>query len=345
MGPQDCFFDCETDPSHWQDGFDLCVRSTATSSFTRFLAMAHVECPLEEIRIDLRAKELTAGTMKILWDGHEVDSMTAPGFLRGEVSVSKSGGHTLSLEVTHEAHVSTVARVQFWGILMMSTFTRCMDTQQCLRELDESGTAGQSLRSSNQLLSQCLRVKFKNAGKLRVVGPACESWRRCLRKSGQSTEEHMRLLLSAAALTQGAGSSMEAKDDVACINPPTEDPMGWECDCFKEMAERCKALGASKSGKLRSCLQAQYCLHDKICVTWREAVCKTKNMQRWKEKLKKLEAQERLSQLTASSNHNQGSRITEEFVGGGPMHFMYRSAVRTNMTGNFDATGAAKRCK
>merc|ERR1719181_2158974 len=101
------------------------------------------------------------------------------------------------------------------------------------------------------------------------VGWACWKWRKCMRKVGGDVEEHTSLLLNAAALGKGAGSQTEPSDEF-CIHPPNEDPMAWNCDCFEEMHNTCKAAGAKNSRKLGDCIQAQFCLHENVCKSWKE---------------------------------------------------------------------------
>merc|ERR1712224_869192 len=100
----------------------------------------------------------------------------------------------------------------------------------------------------------------------------------------------MLLLLSAAALESGAGSTVKPTNG-ECMHPPNEDPMAWDCDCFAEMHDKCKRAGANNPKKLRTCLQAQFCLHGRVCKSWKRAVCKSRKIGNWKKKLKSLPAE------------------------------------------------------
>eukprot|EP00747_Dinoflagellata_sp_TGD_P145452 gnl/TRDRNA2_/TRDRNA2_176590_c2_seq27.p1 gnl/TRDRNA2_/TRDRNA2_176590_c2~~gnl/TRDRNA2_/TRDRNA2_176590_c2_seq27.p1 ORF type:complete len:341 (-),score=38.41 gnl/TRDRNA2_/TRDRNA2_176590_c2_seq27:210-1232(-) len=332
---------------------DLCLRSDATAPWTRFLVVAHVECPSDKFEANLLVDELSTGsTIKMLWNGDELDGTTAeilstlrPRSTFGapakprwrthqEVTVSRSGGHTLTIEVKRNSHDGAAATVKGWNIVVQRRFSTCMDTQSCLNELDASGSAGRSLRSSNKLLSQCLAMKTNKVNQMNVVGPACATWRRCLRKKGEETVKHMRLLLSAAALKEGAGSSEKADMRApTCINPPTEDPLGWDCDCFEEMHDRCKALGAKKKsmkwGQMQACVRAHFCLHPNICEPWRAAVCDTKKMKKW------TKAIDSLSVLAQQSNRSLGIAFKERANAKGS----------SGAASDVDGAGKAKRCK
>eukprot|EP00747_Dinoflagellata_sp_TGD_P145455 gnl/TRDRNA2_/TRDRNA2_176590_c2_seq5.p1 gnl/TRDRNA2_/TRDRNA2_176590_c2~~gnl/TRDRNA2_/TRDRNA2_176590_c2_seq5.p1 ORF type:complete len:333 (-),score=21.89 gnl/TRDRNA2_/TRDRNA2_176590_c2_seq5:152-1150(-) len=324
---------------------DLCLRSDATAPWTRFLVVAHVECPSDKFEANLLVDELSTGsTIKMLWNGDELDGTTAeilstlrPRSTFGapakprwrthqEVTVSRSGGHTLTIEVKRNSHDGAAATVKGWNIVVQRRFSTCMDTQSCLNELDASGSAGRSLRSSNKLLSQCLAMKTNKVNQMNVVGPACATWRRCLRKKGEETVKHMRLLLSAAALKEGAGSSEEAPGESTCIHPPTEDPLGWDCDCFQEMHDRCDRVGANTPETVNKCLRAQYCLNTKVCEGWREAVCQAKPLQTWIEKLKATKLVQSRGALSIGSVNRAAAKGQSEDA-------------------NLDGAMNAKRCK
>ena len=77
-----------------------------------------------------------------------------------------------------------------------------------------------------------------------------------------------------AAMVSSSNTHAHLAQKGACIHPPTEDPMSWDCDCWDEMLIRCKSIGAGVGLQLQMCLTAQYCSHGKICKHWWEEHCK-----------------------------------------------------------------------
>eukprot|EP00747_Dinoflagellata_sp_TGD_P160258 gnl/TRDRNA2_/TRDRNA2_177962_c5_seq3.p1 gnl/TRDRNA2_/TRDRNA2_177962_c5~~gnl/TRDRNA2_/TRDRNA2_177962_c5_seq3.p1 ORF type:complete len:562 (-),score=52.90 gnl/TRDRNA2_/TRDRNA2_177962_c5_seq3:303-1988(-) len=296
-GPVDCFYDCEhTYIGAWNGTqSELCVRSSSTSSFTRFVITAHVECLTEHggmARVDIRQNELTGGTMKTFWNQKDVTDLQRDHEGWTQLRAESEGGNTLEIEVMRQAGQDVSTRLWYGSIIVAHTYGTCMDTTHCLNTLDES-VEGRALRASNMLLRQCLYQPLEKIDSLPIVGQACSSFRECLREHGQHTLEHMRLILSAAALAKGGGSN--TPEQSSCIHPPSEDPMGWDCDCFQEMHDRCLAIGASKPRSIQACLRAQFCLHPNICVSWRDAVCRTRKTNKFKKRLNKLDAQTALA--------------------------------------------------
>merc|ERR1711879_768936 len=59
------------------------------------------------------------------------------------------------------------------------------------------------------------------------------------------------------------------EDGPDCINPLVQDAESWTCDCFDEMKQACRALGAHDD----LCMRAQFCEHPRVCNSWKEQAC------------------------------------------------------------------------
>eukprot|EP00747_Dinoflagellata_sp_TGD_P185424 gnl/TRDRNA2_/TRDRNA2_41975_c0_seq1.p1 gnl/TRDRNA2_/TRDRNA2_41975_c0~~gnl/TRDRNA2_/TRDRNA2_41975_c0_seq1.p1 ORF type:complete len:466 (+),score=56.48 gnl/TRDRNA2_/TRDRNA2_41975_c0_seq1:85-1482(+) len=322
-GPEDCFGDCEIVKVSPDTGHlpvktnNLCVHSAPKSPWKRHVILVHIECPVSDVGIWLSAKEVSHGTMTMYWDGDKMSDILAKQEKRfWDFKALAPGGHTLSLQWTPPqtagADISASAALESFSVILDRRYSICMDTKSCLEELNKLGPAGSKLRSSNALLSSCLSKKMKKAGAMPDVGPACLAWRKCLKRGGNQHAEHMKLLLSAAAITEQVDIHND-KSTKSCIHPPTEDPMAWDCDCFKEMHQRCDAVGAKSRSKLNLCLRAQFCMNQNVCMPWYDKVCKTKRMKRWRTKMEKTKSQLVQGQMSIVDRaaYRSGSRVAD----------------------------------
>merc|ERR1719198_1114843 len=89
-------------------------------------------------------------------------------------------------------------------------------------------------------------------------------------------EAEIRSILAASLHQEGTvtvapGSSVDEK---LCMDPRTEDPESWACDCYEKMKERCAAVEPSISGYDETlCLRAIFCEEDKVCTSWKSTFC------------------------------------------------------------------------
>eukprot|EP00747_Dinoflagellata_sp_TGD_P121447 gnl/TRDRNA2_/TRDRNA2_173424_c0_seq6.p1 gnl/TRDRNA2_/TRDRNA2_173424_c0~~gnl/TRDRNA2_/TRDRNA2_173424_c0_seq6.p1 ORF type:complete len:485 (+),score=60.75 gnl/TRDRNA2_/TRDRNA2_173424_c0_seq6:61-1515(+) len=306
-GSQDCFGDCKFEaPS---DPFEkygtlsstrICAHANESSPWTRFIVLVHINCPIAYLKVFLSADELSNSKMALYWDQDKQADIQKyeGGDAFWSLFSTHEGGHTIELEMTRPQGVGATARLRTFEIQLSSKYDKCMTTKSCLEVLDKFGSEGNALRSSNALLRQCLHKKMKHANTLPRVGPACLAWRECLQNAGDKHDEQVQLILSAAAIkTRG---STRGKSVKSCIHPPSEDPMAWDCDCYQEMHERCAAVEANMPKELKWCMRAQFCLHPDVCASWRNAVCKFKQVKPWLDKLQTLKMLESKQQLFQS---------------------------------------------
>merc|ERR1719198_952857 len=89
-------------------------------------------------------------------------------------------------------------------------------------------------------------------------------------------EAEIRSILAASLHQEGTvtvapGSSVDEK---LCMDPRTEDPESWACDCYERMKQRCASVKPMISDYDESlCLRAQFCSEGKVCQTWKSVMC------------------------------------------------------------------------
>eukprot|EP00747_Dinoflagellata_sp_TGD_P213094 gnl/TRDRNA2_/TRDRNA2_86096_c0_seq1.p1 gnl/TRDRNA2_/TRDRNA2_86096_c0~~gnl/TRDRNA2_/TRDRNA2_86096_c0_seq1.p1 ORF type:complete len:512 (+),score=69.32 gnl/TRDRNA2_/TRDRNA2_86096_c0_seq1:52-1587(+) len=306
IGPQDCFGDMDIYDKSF--GYQFGIRESPKNSFHRFVAIVHIDCqemPVSKLNLRIQYLKASKGTMKMFWDGQELKNPNTfedyywdgtkvttrkdrVGYYWPNIPDSGTqGGHTLMIQVTRGAGIDFTA--VNWMLGVDPGYANCLDTQACLKNLDEIGPAGGALRSSNVLLRQCLNKPFEEVKSLPVVGSACFAWRQCMRKTEGDMETHVALLLNAGSFSEGAGISSLASDK-SCMDPAVEDPLGWECDCFEQMNHRCASAGANTAAKTQECLRAGFCASNDVCEAWKLSVCKNEAMQEWMKKLEAVDA-------------------------------------------------------
>lgn len=339
-GPEDCFFDCNENGEQVSDRNNmnsLCLRAGQASEFTRFVTLVHISCPtaMNMAHVFVWLKEFSAGTFEVRWDGSNVWHVTPEdainGVWRGRPNLKSDveGGHTLELNVFRKKGVKSTVTVDKLTVISFVKFQRCLDSHGCLDALESKGPLGIKLRNSNWLLRKCLMKPFEKTKNIPEVGWTCRKWRKCMRQVGGGVEEHMSLLLNAAALGKGDGSKTEASDE-SCIHPPNEDPMAWNCDCFEEMHNRCLAAGAKNSENLQDCLRAHFCLNKKVCKSWKQAVCPDEKIKTWKKKLKALDSASAFTQ-----SQTMARALENRAANNGSMAVVQR---------NVDQVASAKKC-
>eukprot|EP00747_Dinoflagellata_sp_TGD_P102828 gnl/TRDRNA2_/TRDRNA2_168778_c1_seq20.p1 gnl/TRDRNA2_/TRDRNA2_168778_c1~~gnl/TRDRNA2_/TRDRNA2_168778_c1_seq20.p1 ORF type:complete len:817 (-),score=96.32 gnl/TRDRNA2_/TRDRNA2_168778_c1_seq20:123-2378(-) len=119
--------------------------------------------------------------------------------------------------------------------------------------------------------------------------------------------------------------------DHECMNPDTEDPAAWQCDCWEEMQKRCEQVNhhMSPNPALKTCLRAQFCLHPKVCSEWTAAKCHSSDV---KEVMAKLQATSSLTQLTAMQNRSKEGQSSVQ-------------VAQRERANEFDDTMGGKKCK
>eukprot|EP00747_Dinoflagellata_sp_TGD_P102833 gnl/TRDRNA2_/TRDRNA2_168778_c1_seq7.p1 gnl/TRDRNA2_/TRDRNA2_168778_c1~~gnl/TRDRNA2_/TRDRNA2_168778_c1_seq7.p1 ORF type:complete len:768 (-),score=96.51 gnl/TRDRNA2_/TRDRNA2_168778_c1_seq7:123-2231(-) len=231
-------------------------------------------------------------------------------------------------------------RVENMVVLMKPDYGDCMDKKACLEELNAQGYDGWAFFEDNAKVLECLELPEDEV----VHGSICELWRKCLASHGSTTtQEGMRLLLEAAGVDdkdddQGqllevakVGARSATTADKECMNPDTEDPAAWQCDCWEEMQKRCEQVNhhMSPNPALKTCLRAQFCLHPKVCSEWTAAKCHSSDV---KEVMAKLQATSSLTQLTAMQNRSKEGQSSVQ-------------VAQRERANEFDDTMGGKKCK
>eukprot|EP00747_Dinoflagellata_sp_TGD_P206382 gnl/TRDRNA2_/TRDRNA2_80104_c0_seq1.p1 gnl/TRDRNA2_/TRDRNA2_80104_c0~~gnl/TRDRNA2_/TRDRNA2_80104_c0_seq1.p1 ORF type:complete len:522 (-),score=49.26 gnl/TRDRNA2_/TRDRNA2_80104_c0_seq1:150-1715(-) len=306
----DCFGACPIIPNDniykQQDDSGMCVTSSG-GKWVRFVFKVHLKCPVDAI-LNWNAKQVTGGTMKLLWDGNPLFSINerAPKSdmnKHSEVPAGKEGGHTLTIEFTSTRGTGSslsAAHFNWLSLMMKEPFVSCLDSKGCLDELKKNGKPGMRLRNSNALLFLCLDNVYSLPSELQNP---CWDWRGCMFKAGSYTWDHMwrvyHLLVAsgsrqghtaaadlqvATALHESTSSLVVGNSDDAgdanCLYPPNEDPLEWDCDCYDQILGRCRAIRYNTDYYLfQSCLQAHFCLYGETCQDWKNMYCHEQGVQ------------------------------------------------------------------
>jgi len=65
-----------------------------------------------------------------------------------------------------------------------------------------------------------------------------------------------------------------------CMNPAVEDVLSWHCDCAKQMRSTCKPLmNSSTNVTMKLCMRAIMCLHQRVCLSWKNTACQSPALQ------------------------------------------------------------------
>jgi hypothetical protein len=297
--------------------------------FERFLNVVHVHCYSKKLELALTMSGVVDGNVGLLWDGahvlgpgdDHVESatlgytenatfpITATDFdLNVEFSLKdlKPGGHELALEFKIDGS-NPSATISNFAFGVPNSYAECEDAKACLRELSDIG--GYELRNSNARQLKCLSGQPEAADKR-----SCDSWLACLSAKGSDHDTRIRNLLKAAFSESsnwqtGNGTSLPADlGDAQCMNPVTEDPESWECDCYDEMVNRCEKVGhaADADDNLENvCIRAQFCLYPRVCASWKRRACMDTEVQGM---MSRLEKDENASMLQTRQSQLQGQQ-------------------------------------
>jgi len=58
----------------------------------------------------------------------------------------------------------------------------------------------------------------------------------------------------------------ETETALSCIDPASDDPEMWECNCFEEMQNKCGGMDAN-------CFQCIFCENANVCSSWKTKMC------------------------------------------------------------------------
>eukprot|EP00747_Dinoflagellata_sp_TGD_P143447 gnl/TRDRNA2_/TRDRNA2_176392_c0_seq30.p1 gnl/TRDRNA2_/TRDRNA2_176392_c0~~gnl/TRDRNA2_/TRDRNA2_176392_c0_seq30.p1 ORF type:complete len:465 (-),score=56.34 gnl/TRDRNA2_/TRDRNA2_176392_c0_seq30:62-1456(-) len=293
VGNSSCWGDCKPGLALGRDlskkeekrrlgGIDRCVQVDSQNKWARFVTLIHVRCETR-MHVRFRPTEVSGGVINLYWDDEPLTTFDRkivwPKYWQTRLTTDHQGGNTFIVEFVPNS-TDAVAEFTELGFVMRNEFTTCLDSKACLDRLGDE--AGLPLRTSSVLMHQCLKTGMDNVSVQSVAG-SCKKWKACLKKSDPSGEYERRLLTmleaSGVATAATAHSSLKqhlpppqlGKGSGKCIYPPHEDPLSWNCDCYEDMMQRCKDIGASM--EMEVCLRAQFCEHPHTCQHWKDSTC------------------------------------------------------------------------
>eukprot|EP00747_Dinoflagellata_sp_TGD_P143459 gnl/TRDRNA2_/TRDRNA2_176392_c0_seq41.p1 gnl/TRDRNA2_/TRDRNA2_176392_c0~~gnl/TRDRNA2_/TRDRNA2_176392_c0_seq41.p1 ORF type:complete len:472 (-),score=57.16 gnl/TRDRNA2_/TRDRNA2_176392_c0_seq41:62-1477(-) len=283
VGNKNCWGDC-TKQAQVKWGGDKCVYINKQNKWKRFVILIHVRCE-GRMTPKMRPMFINRGVMNLYWDEKLLKSFskTGGGYWHTSIQTEHMGGNTFIVEFAPSNLMNAFGSFNDLSFLFRTEFASCLDSKACLEQHGPLGDqAGLPLRTSSVLMHQCLKTGMDNVSVQSVAG-SCKKWKACLKKSDPSGEYERRLLTmleaSGVATAATAHSSLKqhlpppqlGKGSGKCIYPPHEDPLSWNCDCYEDMMQRCKDIGASM--EMEVCLRAQFCEHPHTCQHWKDSTC------------------------------------------------------------------------
>eukprot|EP00747_Dinoflagellata_sp_TGD_P144030 gnl/TRDRNA2_/TRDRNA2_176448_c5_seq8.p1 gnl/TRDRNA2_/TRDRNA2_176448_c5~~gnl/TRDRNA2_/TRDRNA2_176448_c5_seq8.p1 ORF type:complete len:454 (+),score=36.56 gnl/TRDRNA2_/TRDRNA2_176448_c5_seq8:68-1363(+) len=292
LGNQNCWGDCLAPlvrpggTRRVHNGMERCVKVNSENKWTRFLNVVHVQCE-QRTQFQIRPERIRGGVIKLHW--HKLFKTfrkplkNSEMVYRVKLRTEHKGGNTFAVEFAVNSNASlskykkvkALAKYVDLSFFMRTEFATCMDSKTCLDTIGDE--AGLPLRESSGLLLQCLKSGMdKVAEDQEALKQKCKTWKNCLSQSDPSGTYETSLVTMLEAAGAGAPipehvSLKQQSAEAKCINPPTEDPMSWNCDCYEQMQQRCKDIGAST--EMEMCLRAQFCEHTHTCQHWKDAAC------------------------------------------------------------------------
>lgn len=181
------------------------------------------------------------------------------------------------------AHVS----VRLRALQVDAMVEHCMSVKNGLEILGDGSDAGFLLRNNNKYQLVCLqgrmhRLPFE-------VQAKCVAW------TSRMTDERKSMLRAFLEAAQGKGKEGKggkgtsgkslggdgilvnaidktragsSEDPLQCVDPESDDPESWECECLHQMIERC-----DNDVNDVSCFRELMCKEAGICGRWKEKHC------------------------------------------------------------------------
>eukprot|EP00747_Dinoflagellata_sp_TGD_P143466 gnl/TRDRNA2_/TRDRNA2_176392_c0_seq49.p1 gnl/TRDRNA2_/TRDRNA2_176392_c0~~gnl/TRDRNA2_/TRDRNA2_176392_c0_seq49.p1 ORF type:complete len:465 (-),score=48.57 gnl/TRDRNA2_/TRDRNA2_176392_c0_seq49:409-1803(-) len=286
VGNINCWGDCAVEGPR---SIPRCVHVNSQNKWKRFVILIHIRCE-GRMQAKMRPKELRGGLLNLYWDDEPLTSFDKgmPHKKRGKINVwqtvlktNHKGGNTFMVEFAPSNFTDAFGKFNDMSFLFRTEFATCLDSKACLdRKGPLGGEEGMPLRASSELMYQCLKTGMDKVN-VESLAHACKEWKACLKKSDPSGKykQHLLTILKAAGADSPKPSHVALKqlsppsqaETAKCIHPPHEDPLSWNCDCYEQMTQRCKDIGAS--AKMEICIRAQFCEHPHTCQHWKDAEC------------------------------------------------------------------------
>jgi len=154
---------------------------------------------------------------------------------------------------------------------------KCMTVKDCLQVLGDGSNASFKIRNSNVVQLACLRGQHGSMSE--PVKNKCEEWEACL---PDEAKQSIATLLGAAigksdakSLTEKAAAQTK-EDPNTCIDPSSDDPEAWSCECMESMEEQCS--GEDRKKEKEECYREKICGAKKICQSWKEDNCDSESL-------------------------------------------------------------------
>jgi hypothetical protein len=252
---------------------------------TRFVVELWAKCSNGKGSWKVYARHLVNGDVKVFANAKLVGSVSQ------SQSFSSSTFRVL-LPVDKDTHIraefarisaSAASSGQLW--LMATDVDQyvedCMAVKDCLSNLGDGSKEAYKLRNDNKKQLKCLSATTDAARD--AINLKCKPWVKCLAKDAGRISKLKSLLAAgqegssmliaisdrdAMASTSGWGTRRRkpVQDQSECIDPATDDPESWSCDCVQDLIDECGGIHAS-------CFRTQMCQSTEICTSWKKSHC------------------------------------------------------------------------
>jgi len=279
------------------DGPDLALDVPAVGGYNRHEAHLWASCHgdsgrwellvFKEDFFDTNKRGLQNGVLMVYVNGKyfktfsEADSHKANRVYHNIPITGNS--HIMVVFVRTDSTKAASASIRLVAKDVLAKTDSCMGAKDCLSLLVGSDAAF-ALRNSNELQWQCLMA---DSSVTRIAtSSACDPWFECLSTAEQL--DKMKTFLGAAmrllpdslgqknSLVSEATESVSATDS-SCIDPSTEDPESWECECFDEMSKSCDVPNQE------DCIRELMCNKCSLCLAWKQTHCSSDSVTKHEE--------------------------------------------------------------
>jgi len=242
----------------------------AGSAFTYYVAEVWARCPMGSTTAQwwLEVGEITNGKLELYAGSTKVD-------VKGKWARFPITGNDKARvrALFYPTNMAQNARAKIWleAYMVDPGVDGCMAVKDCLDMLGDGSDASFKMRNGNEEQYKCL--SGQHSGMSGAVLAKCQAWDNCVTKSDK--KPHLLGILGAAlkkktALLEGVSFANEngtAADAAGCVNPASDDPESWDCDCVEGMIMACKGQN------LESCMHVFMCQDARVCCSWKQTHC------------------------------------------------------------------------
>jgi len=216
--------------------------------------------------LQFQVKQISNGKLKLYLDGVLLETMTKKGNYR--LTIGKDMRLHVSYTRNNNAQAGS-ATIKMKAKDVQKRADDCMGLKYCLKTLGDGSKSSFDLRNKNFMQLACLEAA--NANQRSQVTAMCPAWVTCLQKHNHAVNDLLVMLRSTMRegtfleeVAAGQNTTRRNADPDACVDPSSEDPESWDCDCFDAMKATCPNQQATSP-----CFHDLLCNDDRVCNSWK----------------------------------------------------------------------------